>query len=288
MSDFSLVPVRRSRRRGCVTIVALVLGAAVLISAVGSMVRSAGEAVGLIDTRTPTPTPTITPTPTATLIPTHTETPTNTPLPTSTPSPTITQTPTDTPIPTNTPSPTQTVPPTSTLPPSDTPAPTATPPPTNTPPPTPTITSTPTPLPHTPTPTLLEGLRSALSESDRGLERVGLASESDGVVNVEWTINDQLTARLVRVGARQDVVDLLHAVRVLVPDYAFVNLAGTFSMQDAYGNTSEMQVVRASFRRETAEKINWSDDDFVRILLRKSIYELADDADIHPVFQEPP
>jgi hypothetical protein len=58
-----------------------------------------------------------------------------------------------------------------------------------------------------------------------------------------------------------------------------VQFAGTFSMQDIYGNVSEMVVIRASYLKETIQKINW--DNF----LNENIFTIADSSYVHPDFR---
>lgn len=115
----------KSKQRGCLGRLALtalaLFGLCIGVSIVWAGIQSAGEAVGLLPTRTPTHTPTITPTPSPTATATETPVPTNTPVPTETPLPSATPTVTDTPAPTLTPPPTRTPFPTATS------APTATP-----------------------------------------------------------------------------------------------------------------------------------------------------------------
>ncbi len=70
------------KRRGCLTRLLLwgggLLALYIVVSVLFAAGRSAGEAAGLLPTRTPTPTATITPVPTATPVPTHTPQPTAT------------------------------------------------------------------------------------------------------------------------------------------------------------------------------------------------------------------
>lgn len=164
------------KKRGCLGRILrwLLYGIGILIALgiVINVIQSAGEAIGVLATRTPTsmPTstsvPTHTPPATSTPLPTDTPTVTDTPLPTNTP--TITPTPTDTRTPTNTPLPTDT--------PTATDTPTITPTPTNTATPTNTLLPTDTPLP-TPTPT--GAPQPSLSDEERTYLRVALQSGSD-------------------------------------------------------------------------------------------------------------
>ena len=120
----------KSKQRGCLARLALaalaLFGLCLGVSIVWAGIQSAGEAVGLLPTRTPTHTPTITPTPSPTATATATPVPTDTPVPTETPLPSATPTVTDTPAPTSTPPPTHTPLPTATSAPTATPTATST------------------------------------------------------------------------------------------------------------------------------------------------------------------
>lgn len=167
-------------------------------------------------------------------------------------------------------------------------APTATAAPTDTPMPTDTPAPTATAAPiATPGPTLApeQALRAAvvavLRDGNRDVERVrDVILLDDGSVSIGWAINDNLTKGFVLGGARGDVVDILRAVRDSGLPITEVDLAGTFSMVDIYGNTNESIVVSASYSADTLAKLNLDN-----ILLEKTIYEAADTIRVHPEFQ---
>ncbi len=173
---------------------------------------------------------------------------------------------------------TEEVTPTSTAMPTDIPA---TPEPTNTPGPTNTPTATPLPT-NTPEPeALLEALIiDAVGSNNRDVEAVSNVSIVDGVINVEWAINDNLTVDMIKGGAKLDIVDILKAVEASGLDYSMVNITGTFSMIDSFGNAEEMPVVRASYTSDTIAQINWA-----RFLFA-NVYIIADSVNLHPEFQE--
>lgn len=91
---------RKSAGGKFVSILIGVLAICCVLGAVQAGLRSAGEAVGIVATRTPTPLPTATPPPTLTPTPGPTDTPepTRTPKPTRTPAPTRTPRPTAAPV----------------------------------------------------------------------------------------------------------------------------------------------------------------------------------------------
>lgn len=99
-------------------------------------------------------------------------------------------------------------------------------------------------------------------------------------IDIEWALNDNLTANLRKVGARGDVLDILKAVKTYATwKYTQVRLTATFSMVDKYGNASESVVIRLTYKAETIAKIN-SDG-----LLSDMVYEAADSQQVHPEFR---
>jgi len=147
----------------------------------------------------------------------------------------------------------------------------------------------------TPAPTVPQnteaGLRTALSKElgkgnrdARRLESVTVESnEATGtVVTIRWAINDNLTEGMIRTGARSDAFDILGVVASAgFDDLAQVDLEGTFSMLDQYGNASEDVVVDTSYTGETVARINYDN-----ILVQDSIFEIADGGTVHPLFRE--
>ena len=61
--------------------------------------------------------------------------------------------------------------------------------------------------------------------------------------------------------------------------YSKIEVTGTHSLTDKFGNESDEEVVRARYERATVDKINW--DKF----RAENIYEIADDVWIHPAFR---
>lgn len=155
---------------------------------------------------------------------------------------------------------------TATARPTDTPAPTATP--------------MDTPTPMTPEEALLAGILAELGEGNRNVSRVkNVLLADDGSVSVSWSINDYYTAGFMRSGARSEVVDILQAVRASGIPFNRVDLAGTFSMRDVYGNTNESIVISASYEAATVDRLNLDN-----VLLETTIYEAADSIKVHPEF----
>lgn len=183
--------------------------------------------------------------------------------------------PTAIPVPTHTPAPTATLQPTGTPKPTATPGPTHTPAPTDTPAPTPTVTPT-----LSPTDQLRLAIQTALGDGNRDVPRIQEFDFTDGTIWVVWAIDDNFTEGLVKRGAQLDIVNILKAVDSTGIDYQRVDLLGTFSMVDVYGNTSESDVISVSYSQATVQRINW--DNF----LTDDIYTIADDLlMLHPEFR---
>jgi hypothetical protein len=125
-----------------------------------------------------------------------------------------------------------------------------------------------------------------LPTSNRNLERIietnFTCTEMHCSTVVEWTINDNLTENMRNVRAMRDTTELLEAITKSGIAIINVRLKGTFSMVDQHGNLSEVTVVNVFFYPNTVYKINW--DNF----LFESIYDIADEAEIHPEFQPNP
>lgn len=177
--------------------------------------------------------------------------------------------------PTLAPTPTATV----TSAPTATPGPTATPAPTNTPMPT----DTPVPPTNTPEPqaALQTAVAAALGEGNRDVPRIKdvYLGTDDKTIAVSWAINDNAFSSYIGYGGRKDVIAILKAVKASGAPFDVVNLFGSFSMVDKYGNASESPVVKLIYSKATVDRLNLDN-----ILLTDTIYEAADKSQIHPEF----
>lgn len=164
--------------------------------------------------------------------------------------------------------------------------------PTNTPvPPTSTHWPTHTPMPTetpTPMPTLSpeEQILGALGNSNRGVERIAKFEKLADVINIEWAINDNLTESMIRGGAQMDVANVLKAVHNSGMQFGLLNLTGTFSMQDNFGNKEEMPVVWLTYSAATVDKINWDNPLFINGSLWTEVYTIADSVKLHPAMRD--
>ena len=106
-------------------------------------------------------------------------------------------------------------------------------------------------------------------------------SGSDKSLYIEFGIGDNFTSSLIVSGIQIDVTDMLKTVSQsgLLPDYALINISGTFPLVDKFGNTSTDMVLNLTYNRATIDKINW--DNF----LYSNILDIADSIFIHPALQ---
>lgn len=108
-----------------------------------------------------------------------------------------------------------------------------------------------------------------------------------GVVSVQWAIDSGWDDDSTFKGARMDAAAILKAVHESGEDFDLLNLVGTYSLQDQFGNVSEAPVVWLTYTPETLGRINWADSDFTKHSLYKTVYEIADHLKTHPAFTEP-
>lgn len=102
--------------------------------------------------------------------------------------------------------------------------------------------------------------------------------EATGRVSVNWAINENLTEGMTKRGAQLDIVHILEAVVDSRVPFNAVDIEGTYSMVDTFGNASEQSVVSVTYSRETVTRINF--DNF----LTENAYVIADGKRIHPAF----
>jgi hypothetical protein len=148
--------------------------------------------------------------------------------------------------------------------------------------------ASPTPAPSPPPPappvsvsqTFAEAVKEALGSSNRDVTRVVKASVNGGVTQVQWSIQDNLTEGLIKSGARKDALDIIEAAKG-VPGLKSLELVGTFPLQNDLGESSEREVVMATYSASIVRRIQ---RDTVN---RKSVFDLADvDSFVHPSFRD--
>ncbi len=127
---------------------------------------------------------------------------------------------------------------------------------------------------------LLEAdVATVLGDSNRDIGRLTGVEIQGNHIFINWTINNNLTARLMKTGARVDVRDVLQVLGATNVPFDTAQLIGSFSMVDRLGNATERTVVNATYASTTISQINFEN------FLFENSYEVADSAVIHPEFQ---
>lgn len=104
----------------------------------------------------------------------------------------------------------------------------------------------------------------------------GLEIHQEGtVVFAAFPIGDSLTKKSIASGAKASTIEILKAVNENVTDYERVWVQGTFPTKDAYGNTSDTQVLNVGFDKATVDKINFDGVD------KATVWELRDAGMVH-------
>lgn len=132
----------------------------------------------------------------------------------------------------------------------------------------------------------MQAISEVLGDSNRDAQRLTKVSFVLDTVLVEWSINDSLTGDMIRTSARIDATKMLEVIHSTVPEYGLVSLIGSFSMQDAGGNVSEMPVMWLQIDKAAMDTINWQDEDFVEAVLFQRLHLLASAFKLHPGFEQ--
>lgn len=103
--------------------------------------------------------------------------------------------------------------------------------------------------------------------------------ETSYIVTLTFSIDDNLTEGMIKGGAQMDVFNLMKALYQSSYEMDVINIFGTFSMQDRYGNVTEETVLKCQLTHATGEKINWNN------MLWDHFFEVLDSVWWHPVFQ---
>ena len=121
-----------------------------------------------------------------------------------------------------------------------------------------------------------------LGNSNREVERVRNMAfdEDERHLIIEWSINDNLTGGLRKSGAKRDVLGVLEAIRDSTVVVSRVTMRGSRSLVDVYGNVTEGDVVRASYDKETIDRINFEN------VRTDNAWIIADQIWILPDFQD--
>ena len=139
------------------------------------------------------------------------------------------------------------------------------------------------------TPTTPEGainaiIKKELDVSNReGVEKIaGIDIVNAGYgynIDIHFAIDDNLSESFIKGSAQMDAFDTMKTLYTSDIDIQWVDMYGTFSMVDKYGNTSEIEVLHARLGRDAANKINWEN------MNREGLFDILDFLEWHPAFR---
>ncbi len=140
------------------------------------------------------------------------------------------------------------------------------------------------PVVISPVDALQSAIKKGLSDSNgnrKGVARLSPVQHAGSTYTVKFAVDENLTEGLTKNGMRQDVLQIIKAVKSAEPvNLRTLRIVGTYSLQDQYGAASEDTVVDAGYSRDVLGKIQPENVDY------KSIVDLADGkVFIHPAFQ---
>ncbi|MBE0672121.1 MAG: hypothetical protein IH588_16195 [Anaerolineales bacterium] len=124
---------------------------------------------------------------------------------------------------------------------------------------------------------LHENINQVLGTDSRKLPRLTKISYSvpeAGDITITWALNDNVSQNSRIANAQIDATNILKVLENNKTRFIYVILIGTFSMQDEYGTTAEIQAINLGFNKSKLDKIHWED------FQPAGIYDLADVAKI--------
>ncbi|MBO0729300.1 MAG: hypothetical protein J2P57_08575 [Acidimicrobiaceae bacterium] len=107
--------------------------------------------------------------------------------------------------------------------------------------------------------TPVQRLQQAVDDSRADSPRV--SREAKGVYVINFDVGDNLTAGMIRTGVAMDVFDMAEKINESGVSYQKLIFWGEGPLTDAYGNTEDGLLFRATFTNDTVQRINW--DSFV-------------------------
>jgi len=111
----------------------------------------------------------------------------------------------------------------------------------------------------TATPTLQGRILAAIGEINRDGAPTPDILFADQAVIIKYPSNDGLSVGSIRRSTQRQIVAIARVVRAFTQDELFITVTGPLT--DAYGNTSEADIIRLRITRPTLEKINFDNFD---------------------------
>ena len=118
-----------------------------------------------------------------------------------------------------------------------------------------------------------------LGPSNRDLPRITEFMKAGNNLLITFTINENLTEALIKTSAKIDITKILKTVDSSEYDFDELVIFGSMSLVDKFGNTEEENVLKATYRSSTVDRINW--DNFPHV----NVYLIADNFWLHPVMR---
>jgi hypothetical protein len=128
---------------------------------------------------------------------------------------------------------------------------------------------------------LVEGALGAGNRSIPRIQKIEIVDNratSEKNILVIWAIDDSITEEWINKSAKLDATGVFRALYSSGLPISQVELQGTFSMVDKYGNASEDTVVKLILDKTTANRINWEN------FLTDNVYTVAKVLYLHPSF----
>lgn len=130
-----------------------------------------------------------------------------------------------------------------------------------------------------------KAIERTLGTSNRDVKRLNALqySASSSQLIIKWAVNDNLSNDMIKRGAMLDIEHVLKYISQNDVPYPYqeVLFYGSFPLVDTLGNSSEEQVVFASYKLATIQAINW--DNF----LTDNIFVIANSVNLHPAITAP-
>lgn len=133
-------------------------------------------------------------------------------------------------------------------------------------------------VPATPAEAFEKKVKKELGKSNRDVKRVEQVRFENGVAQVTFAAQDNLTENLTKTSARLDTLEIIKAAKKL-PGLTELNIIATFTLQNQLGEVSEDPVGNVTYSGEVVQRIQPDTID------TKKVWDVADIKSFtHPAF----
>lgn len=102
----------------------------------------------------------------------------------------------------------------------------------------------------------------------------------EGNITVWMPLAEGFSRESTRSFAKRRVRDVLKEIDESGVSYNLVRIAGTLPLSNQYGRTKEKKVMMVDYNKSTVDRIQWES------FLFENMFEIADEMQFHPAFQE--